>query len=57
MPGQADRPLNRLMMAQDTGSAIKGWNRGDVFWGLGQEAERLAGMMKEPGRMFVLLPR
>jgi membrane-bound lytic murein transglycosylase A len=57
VPGQVDRPLNRLMMAQDTGSAIKGWNRGDVVWGLGQEAERLAGMMKESGRMFVLLPR
>lgn len=57
MPGEPDRRLNRLMLAQDTGSAIKGWNRADVFWGLGKEAERKAGLMKEQGRMFVLLPR
>lgn len=57
MPGEPGRPLNRLMLAQDTGGAIEGWNRGDVFWGLGKDAERKAGLMKEPGRMFVLLPR
>lgn len=55
-PGRPDTPLNRLMMAQDTGGAIKGYNRGDVFWGSGDTAERNAGRMKQPGRMFVLLP-
>lgn len=57
MPGEPGRPLQRLMMAQDTGSAIKGWNRADVFWGLGRDAEKKAGLMKERGRLFVLLPR
>ncbi len=57
MPGEPGEPLNRLMLAQDTGSAIKGWNRADVFWGSGREAERKAGLMKEPGRLFVLLPK
>ncbi|MFZ5483058.1 MAG: murein transglycosylase A [Pseudomonadota bacterium] len=50
-------PLNRLMLAQDTGSAIKGTVRGDFFWGFGDEAGRLAGAMKQRGRMWVLLPR
>ncbi len=57
MPGEPGRQLNRLMLAQDTGSAIKGWNRADVFWGLGEHAEAKAGLMKQQGRMFVLLPR
>lgn len=57
MPGEPGEPLERLMMAQDTGGAIEGWNRADVFWGLGEEAERKAGLMKEPGRLYVLLPR
>jgi len=57
MPGDPERPLQRLMMAQDTGGAIRGWTRADVFWGLGREAERKAGLMKEQGRMYVLLPR
>ena len=51
------RPLNRLMVAQDTGGAIKGAVRADFFWGLGQEAGALAGRMKQDGRMWVLLPR
>jgi membrane-bound lytic murein transglycosylase A len=45
------------MVAQDTGSAIKGIARGDVYWGWGAEAERIAGHMKSPARMTVLLPR
>ena len=49
--------LQRLMVAQDTGGAIRGPVRGDVFWGFGAEAERLAGPMKSPGRYFLLLPR
>lgn len=48
--------LRRLMFAQDTGGAIKGPVRADVFFGFGPEAEKLAGNMKQPGRMLVLLP-
>ncbi|WP_091911383.1 murein transglycosylase A [Chitinasiproducens palmae] len=49
-------PLNRLMFAQDTGSAIRGVVRADFFWGLGDTAGDLAGRMKQSGRMWVLLP-
>ena len=56
MPGHPDKPLNRLMLAQDTGGAIRGYNRADVFWGEGHDAERRAGLMKQKGRLFVLLP-
>jgi membrane-bound lytic murein transglycosylase A len=45
------------MLAQDTGGAIKGPVRADFFWGLGDEAGNLAGKMKQPARMWVLLPR
>jgi membrane-bound lytic murein transglycosylase A len=55
-PG-GDRPLHRLVVAQDTGGAIKGPVRGDVFWGTGPVAEHVAGHMKSPGRWLVLLPR
>ncbi|MDQ6982478.1 MAG: MltA domain-containing protein, partial [Mariprofundus sp.] len=51
-----DKPLNRLMLAQDTGGAIKGTIRGDFFWGFGEEAGRQAGRMKQKGRMWVLFP-
>ena len=51
------RPLRRLMIAQDTGGAIKGPVRGDVFWGAGAFAEYLAAHMKQPGRLYILLPR
>jgi membrane-bound lytic murein transglycosylase A len=50
-------PLNRLMMAQDTGSAIKGGVRADFFWGFGDDAGKLAGRMKQAGSMWVLLPK
>lgn len=53
---QGDRPFRRLMIAQDTGSAIKGVARGDVYWGWGTAAEETAGAMKQPGTMTVLLP-
>lgn len=53
----SDKPLRRLMVAQDTGSAILGNVRADVFWGYGPEAGRLAGKMKQPGQMWVLLPK
>lgn len=50
-------PLNRLVMAQDTGGAIRGGVRADFFWGFGDAAGELAGRMKQRGRMWVLLPR
>jgi membrane-bound lytic murein transglycosylase A len=49
--------LRRLMVAQDTGGAIRGPVRGDVFWGHGDEAELRAGKMKSPGRYHLLIPR
>jgi membrane-bound lytic murein transglycosylase A len=49
-------PLRRLMIAQDTGSAIKGAQRADIFVGTGDEAGQTAGTMKDAGRMVVLLP-
>jgi membrane-bound lytic murein transglycosylase A len=52
-----DQPLRRLVIAQDTGGAIRGPVRGDLFWGAGPEAEHLAGHMKSPGRLYLLLPR
>jgi membrane-bound lytic murein transglycosylase A len=54
---QGPQPVRRLMVAQDTGSAIKGAARGDVYWGWGSEAEQIAGHMKSPARMTVLLPK
>lgn len=49
-------PLQRLMLAQDTGGAIKGEVRADFFWGLGDEAGALAGRMKQQGRYWLLYP-
>jgi len=51
------QPLRRLMLAQDTGSAIKAGVRGDFFWGFGAEAGALAGRMRQKGEMWVLWPR
>lgn len=53
----AGRRLQRLTVAQDTGSAIKGPARADYFWGAGARAADLAGRMKSRGRLYVLLPR
>jgi membrane-bound lytic murein transglycosylase A len=59
----ADDPLDpaarvqRLLMAQDTGGAIRGPVRGDVFWGAGRDAEERAGRMRSTGRAWILLPR
>jgi membrane-bound lytic murein transglycosylase A len=50
-------PLRRLVMAQDTGSAIVGAVRADYFWGTGEVAEQQAGRMKQRLRMWVLWPR
>lgn len=49
--------LQRLVMAQDTGGAIKGAVRADFFWGFGAEAGEKAGKMKQPGAMWALLPK
>ncbi|MGB8275554.1 MAG: murein transglycosylase A [Alphaproteobacteria bacterium] len=50
-------PLDRLLVAQDTGGAIKGPVRGDVFWGFGRDAAERAGKMKVTGRYYLLLPK
>lgn len=52
-----DRPLRRLMVAQDVGSAIKGAVRGDFYWGSGEPALAEAGRMKQTGRYYLLLPK
>lgn len=49
-------PMHRLMVAQDTGSAIKGAQRADIFFGTGDAAGRAAGKLRDPGRMVVLMP-
>jgi membrane-bound lytic murein transglycosylase A len=49
--------FHRLMVAQDVGSAIRGPERGDIYFGSGDEAGVLAGHTKHPGHFFVLLPR
>ncbi len=56
-PDASQSPYRRLMFAQDTGGAIKGAVRADLFFGFGPEAEQLAGNMKAPGRLYVLVPR
>lgn len=49
--------LQRLMIAQDTGGAIRGVVRGDVYWGAGKRATAIAGKMKNKGYYWLLLPR
>jgi membrane-bound lytic murein transglycosylase A len=56
-PGQSDTKLHRLMIAQDTGGAIRGPVRGDVFWGYGARAEEIAGRMNNRGQYYLLLPK
>lgn len=50
-------PFNRLFVAQDTGGAIRGPIRGDVFWGTGKKAGAIAGRMKNKGVYWLFLPR
>ncbi|MFO1315302.1 MAG: MltA domain-containing protein [Burkholderiales bacterium] len=50
-------PLERLVLAQDTGGAIRGPVRADFFWGFGENAAREAGRMKQDGRMWLLWPK
>jgi len=54
---ETGKPIRKLMMAQDTGGAIRGAVRGDYFWGSGSMAEQKAGPMKAKGRYFFLLPK
>lgn len=55
-PLDKSKPLQKLMIAQDTGGAIKGVVRGDIFFGPGQRAAKRAGNMKRPGQYHILLP-
>ncbi|MFJ1268079.1 murein transglycosylase A [Legionella lytica] len=52
-----NKPMQRLMIAQDTGGAIRGKIRGDVFWGDGDRATSIAGHMKNTGHYWLLLPK
>jgi membrane-bound lytic murein transglycosylase A len=54
---EAGQPLRRLMVAQDTGGAIRGAVRGDIFFGTGEPALDYAGRMRQTGRYYLLLPR
>ncbi len=55
--GRGETRFRRLMIAQDTGSAIRGPVRGDIFWGAGEEAAAIAGRMNSRGRYYLLLPK
>jgi membrane-bound lytic murein transglycosylase A len=48
-------PMHRFVVDQDTGAAIKGPGRVDIFWGTGEEAEKIAGGFKETGELYYLL--
>ena len=54
---KTNAPLQRLVVAQDKGSAIKGPGRIDLFWGAGEEAEAMAGPMRQQGTYWVIVPR
>ena len=51
------KPLSRFVLNQDTGGAIRGAGRVDVFWGRGPDAELAAGLMKQKGRLVFLVPK
>ncbi len=53
----SEKPLQRLVMAQDTGGAIKGVVRADFFWGFGAEAGAQAGRMRQKAEMWVIMPK
>jgi membrane-bound lytic murein transglycosylase A len=55
-PLEPTQRIRRAMMAQDTGGAIRGAVRGDVFWGAGTDAAERAGKMRSPGRYWIFLP-
>jgi membrane-bound lytic murein transglycosylase A len=50
-------PMARFVLNQDTGGAIRGPGRVDLFWGRGDDAEMAAGLMKQPGSLYFLVPR
>ena len=54
---EEQKTFQRLMVAQDTGGAIKGVVRGDVYWGAGERATAIAGKMKNAGHYWLLLPK
>jgi membrane-bound lytic murein transglycosylase A len=54
---RTNAPLRRLVVAQDKGSAIKSPGRIDLFWGAGDEAEAMAGPMRQQGTYWVIVPR
>ncbi|MAM33764.1 MAG: murein transglycosylase [Micavibrio sp.] len=56
-PDETKAVFQKLMVGQDTGGAIKGAVRGDIFWGSGKRAELLAGKMKSRGTYYVFLPK
>jgi membrane-bound lytic murein transglycosylase A len=53
----SSEPLQKLVMAQDTGKAIVGGVRADYYWGSGDAAGEMAGRMKQNGKLWLLLPR
>jgi membrane-bound lytic murein transglycosylase A len=50
-------PFRRLMIAQDVGSAIRGKERGDIYWGTGEAAGAIAGSTRHKAQFHVLLPK
>ncbi len=56
IPGNGPQRIQQLMIAQDTGGAIRGPVRGDIFWGSSDQAEQIAGQMNAQGRMYVFVP-
>lgn len=57
LTAQQNQPFQQWMVAQDTGGAIRGPVRGDIFFGYGIQAEQLAGFQNAPGRLFILVPK
>lgn len=51
------KTFQRLMVAQDTGGAIRGLMRGDIYWGAGKKAALLGEQMRDKGRYWLLLPK
>lgn len=56
-PTPDGKPFRRLMVAQDVGSAIRGKERGDIYWGSGEDAGAIAGVTKHKARFYILLPK
>jgi membrane-bound lytic murein transglycosylase A len=54
---QTWEPLSRFVFDQDVGGAIQGGGRVDLFWGRGDEAKKFAGLMKQPGRLYYIVPK